>query len=269
MVRDPTTPSGRSPSCVTEDRLWPINATVGSLLGFLHDGPQSGWDLVTTAQQTIGDFWKPDPQPGLSRARLDGAGRPDRSRRSRPRDRRLYRLTDAGRQAFQTWLEQEPGQEQIRHPLLLTLAFAGHLHPTQVTEFLTRHRAIHAARHDAHRDQRAAAEAAGATPRDLITLDFGLRYETAVLDWFDHLPGDVAAPHHKPQADCRAGWASGHAWRSRPDPSTHSRTVEWWFIQASQTSLAQAYVATRATSGSPSSGTASIVSCPRDGGGLS
>jgi Transcriptional regulator PadR-like family len=33
------------------------NATVGSLLGFLHDGPQSGWDLVDTAQQAIGDFW--------------------------------------------------------------------------------------------------------------------------------------------------------------------------------------------------------------------
>ncbi len=172
----------------------PINATVGSLLGFLHDGPQSGWDLVTTAQQTIGDFWSLTrsqvyrelgsmAQAGLIEA--DEVG---------PRDRRPYRLTDAGRRAFQTWLEQEPGQEQIRYPLLLTLAFARHLHPDQVTEFLTRHRAVHAARLKTYQDERAAAEAAGATPRDLITLDFGLRYETAILDWFDHLPHDLTAP---------------------------------------------------------------------------
>ncbi len=172
----------------------PINATVGSLLGFLHCGPQSGWDLVTTAEQTIGDFWSLTrsqvyrelgsmAETGLIEA--DEVG---------PRERRPYRLTDAGRHAFQNWLKQEPGQEQIRYPLLLTLAFAQHLHPDQITEFLSRHRAVHAARLQAYQDERAAAQAAGATARDLITLDFGVRYETAVLDWFDHLPHDLAAP---------------------------------------------------------------------------
>ncbi len=176
----------------------PINATVGSLLGFLHDGPQSGWDLVTTAQQRIGDFWSlTRSQVYRELASMAAAGLIEADEVG-PRDRRPYRLTDTGRHAFQTWLEQEPGPEQIRYPLLLTLAFAGHLHPDQVTEFLIGHRAAHAARLNAYRDQRAAAEAAGATPRDLITLDFGMRYETAVLDWFDHLPHDLAAP--QPQA---------------------------------------------------------------------
>lgn len=39
-----------------------------------------------------------------------------------------------------------------------------------------------------YRQTGTAARAAGATDRDLVTLDFGLRYEGAVLDWFDHLP---------------------------------------------------------------------------------
>ncbi len=175
----------------------PINATVGSLLGFLHEGPQSGWDLVTTAQQTIGDFWSLTrsqvyrelgsmAQAGLIEA--DEVG---------PRDRRAYRLTDAGRKAFRTWLRQEPGHEQIRYPLLLTLAFARHLDPDQITEFLTRHRAVHATRLKTYQAEWAAAEAAGATARDLVTLDFGLRYEAAVLDWFDHLPDDLAAPQRQ------------------------------------------------------------------------
>jgi len=173
----------------------PINATVGSLLGFLHDGPQSGWDLVTTAQQTIGDFWsltRSQVYRELGSMAATGLIEADEVG---PRDRRPYRITDAGRHAFQTWLEQEPGQEQIRYPLLLTLAFARHLPPDQVTEFVSRHRAVHAARLNAYRDEWAAADTAGATPRDLITLDFGIRYETAVLDWFDHLPHDLAAPH--------------------------------------------------------------------------
>ena len=35
----------------------PLNATAASLLGFLHDGPMTGWDLVTVAEQRIGSFW--------------------------------------------------------------------------------------------------------------------------------------------------------------------------------------------------------------------
>ena len=34
-----------------------LNATAASLLGFLHQGPMSGWDLAATAQTLIGDFW--------------------------------------------------------------------------------------------------------------------------------------------------------------------------------------------------------------------
>jgi DNA-binding PadR family transcriptional regulator len=176
----------------------PINATAGSLLGFLHDGPQSGWDLVNTAQQTIGDFWSLTrsqvyrelasmAQQGLIETDTVGA-----------RDRRAYRLTPAGREAFRDWLSRPPGDEQIRYPLLLTLAFARYLAPARVAAFLTRHHAVHAARLQAYRQQLDAAHADGADPRDLITLDFGVRYETAVLDWFNHLPRDLTAPPPTP-----------------------------------------------------------------------
>ncbi len=171
-----------------------LNATVGSLLGFLHEGPQSGWDLVTTAQQVIGDFWSLTrsqvyreltamAQQGLIETAETG-----------PRDRTAYRLTAQGRRAFREWLAQPPGEEQIRYPLLLTLAFARHLDAEQLSGFLASHRAVHADRLHSYRQQQAAALAAGAVARDLVTLDFGLRYEAAVLDWFDHLPDDLTVP---------------------------------------------------------------------------
>ena len=50
----------------------PLNATAASLLGFLHEGPKTGWDLVVTAQERIGKFCctslrSPPPKGGLAR----------------------------------------------------------------------------------------------------------------------------------------------------------------------------------------------------------
>jgi DNA-binding PadR family transcriptional regulator len=171
----------------------PINATVGSLLGFLHEGPQSGWDLVATAQQTIGDFWsltRSQVYRELATMAAQGLIEADEIG---PRDRRAYQLTDAGRQTFRDWLGQQPGPEQIRYPLLLTLAFGRHLPADRLAAFVTSHRAVHAQRLRQYLEERTDAEDAGAQARDLVTLDFGIRYETAVLDWFDHLPDDLAA----------------------------------------------------------------------------
>ncbi|GAA2003918.1 PadR family transcriptional regulator [Nakamurella flavida] len=169
-----------------------VNATVGSLLGFLHDGPQSGWDLVATAQHRIGDFWS------LTRSQVyrELTGMADDGlitvQETGPRERRAYALTDLGREAFRDWISRPPGEEQIRYPLLLTLAFADHLPPERLAAHLADHRAIHQARLDDYRRQHGQAVAAGARARDLITLDFGERYEAAVLGWFDALPDPVA-----------------------------------------------------------------------------
>lgn len=169
----------------------PLNATAASLLGFLHEGPQSGYDLVQTAESAIGDFWSLTrsqvyreltamADAGLVVAAQAGA-----------RDRRPYALTDAGREAFRRWLSRPPAQEQIRYPLLLALAFARHLPRGRMAGFVAEHRAAHAARLEGYRRQREEAVAAGAQPVDLVTLDFGTRYETAVLEWFDALPTEV------------------------------------------------------------------------------
>jgi len=171
----------------------PLNPTAASLLGFLHDGPQSGWDLVATAERVIGGFWSLTRSQvyreltAMTAAGLVEPGEPG------ARDRRPYRLTDAGRTAFSAWLREPPGEESIRYPLLLTLAFARHLPPAALAGFLASHRELHARRLRGYQQARAQAQADGAAPVDLVTLDFGLRYEGAVLDWFDHLPDGLGA----------------------------------------------------------------------------
>jgi DNA-binding PadR family transcriptional regulator len=163
----------------------PLNPTAASLLGFLHERPMSGWDLVATAELLIGDFWSLTrsqvyrelsamAEAGLVEAGPAGA-----------RDRRPYELTAAGRAAFREWIATPPGPEQIRYPLLLTIAFGRHLGEDELRRFTTGHRDAHEERlagYLAQRDELGDADAYAAA-----VLDFGIRYEEAVLGWFDAL----------------------------------------------------------------------------------
>ena len=38
-----------------------LNATQGSLLGFLHDGPKTGWDLLQQVEGVLDRFWNITP----------------------------------------------------------------------------------------------------------------------------------------------------------------------------------------------------------------
>jgi DNA-binding PadR family transcriptional regulator len=171
------------------------NATAGSLLGFLHTGPMSGWDLFQVAQRVIGEFWSVTrSQVYRELGRLAEDGLVEVGERG-PRDRRPYALTDAGREAFLQWLDQDPGPEQIRFPLLLTMSFGRHLPPERLAAFVEADRLVHEERLARHLSDRAAAERADCEdPWAMATLDFGIRYETAVMEWFAHLPEDFRRP---------------------------------------------------------------------------
>jgi DNA-binding PadR family transcriptional regulator len=172
----------------------PLNATSASLLGFLHEGAMTGWDLVAVAQQRIGNFWTLTQSQvyrelaAMARAGLVEIGQPG------PRDRKPYLITEAGRTAFREWIDRDPGVEQIRFPLLLTIMFAGHLPPGRLTEMVATQRAVHAQRLADYRRMREEIDEVidevidGADRFRLATLEFGLRYESTVLDWFDQLP---------------------------------------------------------------------------------
>lgn len=162
----------------------PLNATAASLLGFLHRGPMTGWDLVRAAEREIGEFW-PLRQSQVYRelARLTDAGLVQLGDTG-PRDRKPYSLSDAGRAVFRDWINAEPRRETIRFPLLLSMAFGAHIEPARLAAFLAEHRAAHERRLGEYEARRADQ----ADDFGRATLDFGITYERAVLDWFDRLP---------------------------------------------------------------------------------
>jgi DNA-binding PadR family transcriptional regulator len=167
-----------------------LNATAASLLGFLLEGPKSGWDLVETANQRIGNYWSlTRSQVYRELAAMDAKGLIEGGDRG-PRDRRPYTITPAGRTTFQIWLKELPGPEQIRYPLLLKLSFGAHLAPEEIRRFLAEHREQHAAKLAGY-EARLPELREHADEYAVAVLRFGIRYEQAVLDWFDSL--DLAA----------------------------------------------------------------------------
>jgi DNA-binding PadR family transcriptional regulator len=167
-----------------------LNATAASLLGFLHEGPMSGWDLVATAEERIGDFWSLTRSQVYRELQAMAEAALVRAGSAGPRERRPYELTGAGRRAFRAWLAAEPGPEQIRYPLLLKLSFGRYLPPGELERFISTHRAVHANRLAAYRE-RLPELREQADVYSVAVLEFGIRYEEAVLAWFDNLPAEL------------------------------------------------------------------------------
>jgi DNA-binding PadR family transcriptional regulator len=173
-----------------------LNPTAASLLGFLHDGPMSGWDLVARAEERIGEFWSlTQSQVYRELARMAGDGLVEAGEPG-TRSKKIYEITDHGREVFAEWVNQAPGTDTIRMPLLLTMAFGRHVPPERLASFLTRHQITHTDRLAAYEKQRAGMPPGyeQIDPYAVATLEFGISYERAVLEWFDWLPEELTDP---------------------------------------------------------------------------
>lgn len=167
----------------------PLNATSAALLGLLHERSMTGWDLIGAAQERIGEFWSLTPsQVYRELAAMTARGLLEAGSRG-PRERKPYAITPQGRAAFADWLSGVPSADQVRIPLLLTIAFADHLPAGRLAEIVAGQRRVHAERLARYREHRQAMAAdPSAAPARRATLEFGLRHEEAVLAWFDALP---------------------------------------------------------------------------------
>ena len=173
-----------------------LNATAASLLGFLHDGPSSGYELAARAEARIGDFWSlTQSQVYRELAWMAEAGLVTPGERG-SRERRPYEITEAGRAAFGAWVDRPPGPEVIRHPLLLIVSLGAHVPPERLAAYLRAHREAHAERLRLYEAQTATTPDVehGGDRFAAATLAFGIAYERAVGDWFASLPDDLVRP---------------------------------------------------------------------------
>ena len=168
------------------------NATAASLLGFLHDGPQSGWELTAAVTAQLGGFWSISRSQvhrelgGLAEAGLVSEGAAGR------RDSRPYSLTAAGRAEFAEWIARGPEEATIRLPLLLFVSLGRHLDPQVLADILRQQRTHQAALVREYTAARNELEKEGIDSFRLATVDYGLSAARLTVRWLDGLLKELA-----------------------------------------------------------------------------
>ncbi len=161
-----------------------LNATAAALLGLLHDGPQTGGQLVSAARERFGSFFSVTRSqvyrelPALADAGLVRLGKQG------PRSSQQYVITAAGKKAFKSWLGGEPGPDHLRSPLILRLVHASALTGKQRAGLLDAAKQVYNVEHE---DAKNAAKAAE-DPYAKAIAEFGVARAKAVLKLLDSIP---------------------------------------------------------------------------------
>jgi PadR family transcriptional regulator, regulatory protein AphA len=160
-------------------------------------GPTTPYDLESVVQRSgmMNFWWLPHTQLYNECARLAGDGYLEEEREEDGRRKRLYQVTDAGREALSRWRTEpldEP--EQTRDPALLKLFFGGD--PSLIaTAEVERHRR----QLDAH--EQVAAKVGGRHYGGRGTvLAYSLAYERMALDFWSQVAkqateGEMSEPN--------------------------------------------------------------------------
>jgi|SRR5215211_2209332 len=169
------------------------------ILGMLALGKRTGYEIKSLVDVSTRFFWAASYgqiYPELRRLEEAGLVRGEDDAGD-GRRRRAYELTAEGRTALHDWLTSEqPLVRELRHEGVLKLFFSDVLDPDEQLAQLRRIRA----EHEEMRERLKAVEP-GAREADeakglrftLLTLDWGIAYQDAMIDWCKRAERELAA----------------------------------------------------------------------------
>ncbi|PKO22944.1 MAG: PadR family transcriptional regulator [Chloroflexi bacterium HGW-Chloroflexi-1] len=167
-----------------------------ALLGFLSYSPMTGYELKQHFDQSIYHFWNANLSqiyPALSRMKEEGLLTMEVEHQEDRPNRKVYTITDAGREALQRWLVTPLPPGQVREAWLIQIFFAHFQSNDEIVSLLE-------ARMDAMRarlavcrteiqaaiDQNAAQSGVErASQLWQITLDYGIAHYETQLAWLE------------------------------------------------------------------------------------
>ncbi len=112
-----------------------VNKSQFAILGILGLGPHSGYDIKKMTDISTRHFWAENYgnlYPTLRRLEQNGLVTLERQPGDGKPDRKVYTITDAGREVLGRWLETPSGVTPPRNELLLKL-FLGRQAPAEVS----------------------------------------------------------------------------------------------------------------------------------------
>ena len=173
-----------------------LPTTAYVLLGLLAQRPMAGHELSSLADHSVAYFW-PVPRSQVYRElpRLERLGylRGRHVEQTDAPDKRVYEVTDAGRAALHTWLNEPTYQRsRVKNGLLVKVYLAREMAPERLAGLLADHRVdVEAYLTDLQAiDDRLAAVAG--TWHSRATVRYGIHQSRAVLAWLDEIEREVA-----------------------------------------------------------------------------
>jgi len=157
------------------------------MLGLLSLAPMSGYDLFQAVQRSVGRFWPVSKsQVYLELPRLEQAGLiqgVDVRQENLP-DKRVFRLTEAGEAALDTWLENgEVEDVQFRVPFLLKTLFGHRRQPAGTAGLLRAVEGEAAVQAGQYQEFLKLLDPVPDSAYAQVTVLFGLRIAEAVAAW--------------------------------------------------------------------------------------
>jgi DNA-binding PadR family transcriptional regulator len=169
------------------------NRSQYAILGALTLGPMSGYDFKQFADESVRHFWAESfgqIYPMLRRLEADGLVERQPAPAATGRERIVYGITEAGREALARWVSEPARHDVGRIEVLLKLFFARGAPPGTAGRLLRAFRSEHVARLQryAAEEQRLRAERAEYAddlPYWLATLSYGRHVSRALVAWCD------------------------------------------------------------------------------------
>ena len=172
-----------------------------AILGLLTIQPMTGYELKHEAFDTsIAHFWQADQSQiyrTLDRMETDGWVESHLEVQTDRPNKRVFRITDAGRDALHTWLDSPQPPPIYREPYLVQMFFAGMLPRDRVLDHIQQHIDAHRANLAGYAEIEKMIPQEGVALRDQqfwrMTLDLGVAIEKTYLNWLENCQRTVEA----------------------------------------------------------------------------
>ncbi len=169
-----------------------LTPTACTILGFLATHPRSGYEIREAAKRSVSFFWGisdgqlyPQLKHLVAAGLIEAVDEPDR-----PHARQVWRLTDAGREAFLAWLREPSAPLRTRDENLVKILFAAQLDPSEALRLVAERRASFQWFRDHLESVVPQAtwtdeERKSSIPTPELIRDYGLGFAQSAIDWCD------------------------------------------------------------------------------------
>jgi DNA-binding PadR family transcriptional regulator len=179
-----------------------LSSSAYVVLGLLATyGPATPYELKRWVDASIGYFWSfPRAQLYVEPERLARRGLLAERREDSGRHRRVFSVTDAGRQALQGWMRtSDSAQVELRDPGLLKLFFGGVVNLSDLLGLARAEQARHTARLTEYERIVPELECNPDAAFALATIRLGIRHEQVAVEFWQEI-ADHPPKQHRPDA---------------------------------------------------------------------